>query len=183
MALSLIPLLLLCILVAAVAGQCAFSPGEAVQGKIPNFDMHAALRYDARHVSFPVRIPTLAPQWQPNSGSRFDVPAVTTHSGELTTNHSGGGVATSVGIVTSQGRYLRLTQSDASREALARSAGAEGKSNAIQQISDVPWSVYSLHEPVWIADISTVRLMLTGSGSPEEFRDLATNVLQAAPIH
>jgi Protein of unknown function (DUF4245) len=51
----------------------------------------------------------------------------------------------------------------------------------VQEVGSVRWVVYGARptEPVWIADVKGVRLVLTGSATDDEFRTLATAVLAA----
>ena len=70
MTLSLIPLVVICVLFAALASQCSFAPFGPKAGPVPYFDVDAALQSDAASLDFPIRDPELPPDWRPNSGSR-----------------------------------------------------------------------------------------------------------------
>ena len=69
LALSLIPLVIICLIVAGLAGQCSFSPGGPTQGEIPHYEASAVLQRDARHYTFPIRLPETPGGWSTNSGS------------------------------------------------------------------------------------------------------------------
>ncbi|MBF6174407.1 DUF4245 domain-containing protein [Nocardia blacklockiae] len=169
---SLIPLVLICVVIAAIASQCSFSADGPTPGKIPNFDVHAALRDDARTLSFPVREPALPENWQPNSGSRDTV------------SGSGGGTVSTVGYITPQGTYMQLSQSDATADALAnRVLGTRSRSGS-QQIGDRAWTVYHVEgsEPAWITDFGAVRVLVKGAGNQEAYRTLAAAVGQAPAV-
>jgi hypothetical protein len=48
-------------------------------------------------------------------------------------------------------------------------------------VAGTRWVVYGTRpsEPVWIADVKGVRLVLTGSATDDEFRSMATAVIAA----
>ncbi|WP_070380545.1 DUF4245 domain-containing protein [Rhodococcus sp. WMMA185] len=167
---SLVPLVLFCVLIAAIASQCTFSPGGPTSGPIPSFDMNAALNYDAEDLSFPVREPVIPEGWTPNSGSRSVV------SGDE------GGDSSTVGFITPAGRYIQLTQSDATETALVSFvAGGPRTATGTEDVAGYNWIVYGGEgvEPIWVSDLGDVRILLTGSASEEDFRQLATAVADA----
>ena len=88
--------------------------------------------------------------------------------------------AVRAGYLTPSAGYLQLQQSDASEEALLAAVG-ERAAQGVQEVGGVRWVVYGARpaEPVWIADVKGVRLVLTGSATDDEFRTLATAVLAA----
>src|SRR5437870_2492033 len=100
MALSLIPLVLICLAFAAAASMCSIAPFGPRSGPIPDFDVHAALSADAAQYGFPIRDPHVPDGWKPNSGSHGTV------------DGTGGGDFSTVGYNTPGGRYMQLTQSD-----------------------------------------------------------------------
>ncbi|MFC9786361.1 DUF4245 domain-containing protein [Rhodococcus sp. NPDC127528] len=170
---SIIPLVVLCLIIAGIASQCTLSPGGPTPGQVPHFDINAALRYDSRELGFPVRNPAVPAGWQPNSGSRGTV------TGE------GGGDVSTVGYITDKGRYLQLSQSAATEEALVPwVAGNPRTSTGVEQIGPDSWVKYSEQgsEPIWITNLGDVRVLITGSGSEPEFTDLATAVGEAQPL-
>ncbi|WP_187686926.1 DUF4245 domain-containing protein [Nocardia wallacei] len=169
---SLIPLVLICLVIAAIASQCSFSADGPTPGRIPNFDVHAALRDDARTLSFPIRDPALPAGWQPNSGSRDTV------------SGSGGGAASTVGFITPQGTYMQLTQSAATADALANHLLGTRTRGGAQQIADRAWTVYHVEgsEPAWVSDFGAVRVLVKGAGNQEAYRTLAGAAGAAQPI-
>ncbi|MBY6411727.1 DUF4245 domain-containing protein [Rhodococcus sp. BP-252] len=170
---SLIPLVIACLLIAGIASQCTLSPGGPKQGPIPNFDVDAALQYDASELSFPIRNPKVPEDWTPNSGSRQSI------SGDQ------GGDVSNVGFISGAGRYIRLTQSNATEDVLVPFAVGEPRyASGTQSIDGKEWIVYeqSDKEPVWVTDLGDVRLLVTGSGSNEEFTELATATTSATPL-
>ena len=93
---------------------------------------------------------------------------------------SRGRKAVRAGYLTPSAGYLQLQQSDATEEALLAAIG-ERPAQGAQDVGGARWVVYGARpaEPVWIADVKGVRLVLTGSATDDEFRTLATAVLAA----
>lgn len=173
MAWSLIPLVAACLLIAAIASQCSFSPGGPTAGPVPTFDVEAGLKYDARELGFPIRHPQVPAEWQSNSGSRS----------VITGDH--GGDSSTVGFITDGGRYVRFTQSDAGEDELVRFvAGGPRFATGAQQIGDRDWVVYGGDgvEPLWVSDFGDVRILIGGSGTDAEFTALATAAGVAEPL-
>ncbi|NLG54313.1 MAG: DUF4245 domain-containing protein [Rhodococcus sp.] len=167
---SLIPLALMCVLLAGVASQCQFSPGGPTTGPIPSFDLESALRYDSQDLDFPVRQPVIPEGWTPNSGSR-----------SVVTGDNGGETST-VGFITPPGRYIQFTQSSANEMSLVSYvAGGLRTATGVEDVAGHNWVVYGGEgvEPIWIADFEGVRLLLTGSADEESFATLATAVAEA----
>ncbi|MGW0041199.1 DUF4245 domain-containing protein [Rhodococcus sp. NPDC003348] len=170
---SLIPLVLFAVIIAGVARSCSFSPGGPTAGPVPQFDVKAALGFDAAELDFPIRNPAVPDAWQPNSGSRGTV------SGD-----NGGDVST-VGYITDAGRYLQLSQSAAAEEPLVSwVAGGPRTASGAEQFAGNSWVQFSEEgsEPIWVTDLGDVRVLITGSGSTEEFGELADAVGQAQPL-
>ena len=91
-----------------------------------------------------------------------------------------------VGYLTEQGRYLRLVQSDASEEALLAAEGgpgpaAEGVTPARRaELGHLPRvATASRSGSPTLPGSPTVRLLITGSGSDDEFRALAEATVRA----
>ncbi|MFD4368000.1 DUF4245 domain-containing protein [Rhodococcus sp. NPDC058521] len=167
---SLVPLVLFCVIIAGIASQCTFSPGGPTSGPIPSFDVDAALTYDARELGFPIRHPDVPEGWTPNSGSRAFV---------------GGGDSSTVGFITPPGRYVQLTQSDADETPLVTFiAGEPRTATGSEDIGGRTWVLYGGEgvEPIWTSDFTQTRIAVTGSGSDEEFRELAAAVGAAEPL-
>lgn len=170
---SLIPLVVACLIIAGIASQCSLSPGGPKQGPIPNFDVDAALQYDASELDFPIRNPVVPEDWTPNSGNRGSI------GGEL------GGDASTVGYISGAGRYNRLTQSNAAEETLVPFAVGEPRyASGSTDIAGQEWTLYEQEgsEPVWVTDLGDVRILITGSGSTDEFTTLATATEEATPL-
>lgn len=170
---SLIPLVIACLIIAGVASQCTLSPGGPRQGPIPNFDVTAALQYDASEVGFPVRNPAVPEDWTPNSGSRSAIAGAQ------------GGDVSNVGYISGTGSYLKLTQSNATEEVLVPYAVGEARyASGTEPLEGHEWIVYEQKgaEAVWVTDLGDVRLLITGSGSNEEFSTLAVATTTAKPL-
>ncbi|MBM7457781.1 DUF4245 domain-containing protein [Rhodococcus coprophilus] len=173
MAWSLIPLVALCLLIAAIASQCSFSPGGPTAGPVPSFDVDAGLQYDARELGFPIRQPEVPDEWQANSGSRSIIAGAQ------------GGDSSTVGYITEAGRYVRFTQSDAGpTELVSFVAGGSRAVTDFREIDGREWVVYGGEgvEPLWVSDFGDVRILIGGSGDEAEFTTLATAAGQAEPL-
>lgn len=173
MAWSLIPLVVICLFVAAIASQCEFKPGGPTAGPAPTFDIDAGLNYDAQELGFSIRHPEVPEDWQPNSGSR-----------SIITGNEGGD-STTVGFITPDGRYARFTQSDAGEDELVRFVAGEARTATdVREIEGRDWVVYGGEdvEPLWVSDFGDVRILIGGSASEEERTALATATGQAEPL-
>jgi uncharacterized protein DUF4245 len=155
---------------------CSFSPtGPTVDpAGLPTVDAAAELRLQAPRVPFPLRVPVVPAGWRANAVSQDRVE---------------GGRAVRVGYLTPEGRYLRVVQSDAREEALlateapgSRLSGTEAATPAGRgtvDVAGVRWVVYDEGgEPIRIAEVPTpgtapVRMLITGSGTDDDFRALA----------
>jgi hypothetical protein len=162
---ALLILIPIALLIVGVGRSCSFAPTgpEIDPGAGPTVDAPARLAEYARISTFGLRVPEVP--WRSNSTDRGPV--------------EGGGTAVRVGYLTEQGRYLRLVQSDASEEALLATEGGPGSTaEGVTPAAGRNWVTYrgSNGEPVRIATLPgspTVRLLITGSGSDDEFRTLA----------
>ncbi len=167
---TIAPLVVACLLVAGLVGQCSWSPGGPTEGAIPTFDAASALEVDAGISDYPIRMPQVPEDWTPNSGSRRDI---------------GPATASTVGFVTAARLYLQLTQSDAAVQPLA-SAYAKGSVDraGTETIGTTEWTVFDddSDEPIWVTDLGDVRILIRGSGTPSDYVTLATAVIEAAPI-
>src|SRR5690625_3527683 len=94
LALSLIPLVIICLVVAGLAGQCSFSPGGRSRGESPHYDARPVLETDAQTYQFPIRMPQTPDGWQTNSGGNDPI------------DGADGGIAIRVGYITDNGDYL-----------------------------------------------------------------------------
>lgn len=169
---SLVPLVLIAVVFAGLASQCSFAANGPTQGKIPYFDVNAALRDDARNLKFPVRNPGVPADWTPNSGSRNTITG------------PGGGPVTTVGYITPTGNYMQLTQTSATEEALARFVLGSRYGSGAEQIGAQKWIVYAepTEETAWIADLGESRVLIKGAGNAAAFKTLAEAVTAAPPL-
>ncbi|GDY29935.1 DUF4245 domain-containing protein [Gandjariella thermophila] len=158
---------------------CSFSPGgiSVDPHAVPTVDQSAELRSAAARVGFSVRDPRLPAGWRANSADVSDAGAT-----------PGGPRVVQVGWLTAAGRYLRFAQSSADSADLARfEAGRPPGENPVStgtvDVAGRQWTVYPglRDEPSWLTDLGGVRLLITGSGSPDEFRTLAA-AAQSAPV-
>lgn len=173
---SLLPLVLICLVIAGIASQCSFSAKGPTPGQIPNFDVKAALTDDAKHLPFPIRLPVLADsgpgKWTPNSGSHDTITG------------NGGGELSTVGFISPEGTYMQLTQSNASVEALAKKYAPVKVATSSEQRGDHKWSIFAEpgSEPAWISDFGDVRILIKGAGNGAAFNTLSTAIGQAQPL-
>ncbi len=168
---SLIPLAILVLIIAGIAGSCSWGFGEkANEQKIPHFDVTAGLRADAGVMPFPIREPAVPGEWQANSGSTQQIDSST---------------SSNVGWITEGGAYIQLTQTDASEEALLRKLiGDEASGTGTRDIAGWTWVTYenTEHRKAWIANRGDVRIGVESSGHDESMQQLAAAVAKAAPI-
>lgn len=167
MAGAVLVLAVLVLLSAGITRSCTFAPtGPVVDPSgIPAVDAPAKLR--ELRAGFPVRIPAVPADWRSNSVGQDRVE---------------GGRVVRTGYLTPDGRYLRLLQSDATEPVLL---GVETGANPVAargpvEVSGQKWVVYARAdgEPIWVADVptdggSSIRLLITGSGTEEAVRTLA----------
>jgi hypothetical protein len=164
--------------VLAFYGGCEFSPGGPnVDPKTaPSADASGALERAARSAAFPVREPAVPAGWRPNSTSITAVGAGATAS-----------VVVRVGYVTPAGTFVQLSQSGGDPgEIVAKETGqAEPpKPTGTVEVDGVTWTTYPgrRDEAAWVADLDDVVLLVTGSGSEAQFRQLATAAQEATPL-
>ncbi|MEJ9078790.1 MULTISPECIES: DUF4245 domain-containing protein [Gordonia] len=168
---SLIPLAVLVLIVAGVAGSCSWGFGNDANDKqVPYFDVSDGLLADASTMHFPIRDPKVPADWQPNSGSTQNV--------ETT-------LSSNVGWITGAGAYVQLTQTDATEEPLLRQLlGDEASGTGTREIGGRTWVTYENadHKKAWISDFGDVRIAVKGSGKDESLEALAAGVAAAQPI-
>lgn len=170
---SLIPLVVLCLIIAGIASQCSFSPGGPTAGPVPTFDIDAGLDYDAKELGFPIRHPQVPDDWQANSGSRNIITG------------SQGGDSSTVGFITAAGRYVRFTQSNAGEDELVRFVAGESRTATdTREVGGRDWVVYAEKdaEPLWVSDFGDVRILIGGSGDEAELTTLAAAAGEAEPL-
>jgi hypothetical protein len=144
---------------------CAFAPaGPAVDPSAgPTVDAPAQLRALAASTPFPLRVPVVPADWRSNAVGVVQVgPAA----------HR----AVRTGYLTPAGRYLRVVQSDADEaDLLGEEARGTPVASGPVDVAGTSWVSYGdgTPEPVRIAAVDGVRLLITGSGDDAEFRTLA----------
>ena len=165
-------LVIIGVLVTATRG-CAFDPGgpNVSPDSAPSVDASARLRDAAEAVTFPLRRPELPASWRANSSSTAAVAA--------------DDVVVRVGWVTPEGRYLQLSQSGGEApDVLIAETGETGRTTGSVEVDGVTWAVYSSRrdEVAWLTTLDGVVTLVTGSGTEEEFRVLASAVQEAEPL-
>ena len=165
--------LVLAVAVLAVTGflrACSFAPTtpDVDRSTLPRVDVAEVVTDATASVSFPLRAPAAPADWVPQS---FDVVPVA------------GTRAVRLGWVTPDSSFVRLVQSNAPEDALVRFAGGQPAAQGTVADAGRPWVVHTgvRDESLWVADLGDVRLLITGSGSPSRFTQLAEATL-AAPI-
>lgn len=156
------------LVLAGLTGSCSFSPGRpTVDGsRLPTVDAPAELRQTASFVDFPVLVPSVPPGWRANNVDQ---------------DRAGDRRVVRVGYLTPDGRYLRLAQSDADEATLlaTETGPTVVPGTGVREVAGLRWVVYARdgEEPIWIADragpTTSTRLLITGSGSDDDFLALA----------
>ena len=192
---SLGPLVLACIVLAGLAGMCSFQPGGTNKGTIPPYDAAAALRADAQVLGFPIRLPQLPAGWQPNSGGRGGIQNGRT---DPSTGQRLDAATSIVGYISPTGMYLSLTQSNADEDKLVGSIHRAAYPTGTVDVAGTNWVVYqgagqgtdqnggAAPEPVWTTRLTgpggASQLAITGAGSTDQFRTLATATQSQPPL-
>jgi hypothetical protein len=187
---SLAPLVLGCILLAGLVGMCSFQPGGTNKGTIPSYDAAAALQADARTLGFPIRLPQLPAGWQPNSGSRGGIQNGRT---DPSTGQRLNAATSIVGYISPTGMYLSLTQSNADEDKLVGSIHPSAYPSGTVDVVGTNWVVYqgagqngADAEPVWTTRLTSpagaTQIAITGAGSTDQFRTLATATQSQPPL-
>ena len=187
---SMAPLVVVCIALAGLVGMCSFAPTGPKSGKVPTYDAVGALQSDAETLGFPIRLPKLPDGWQPNSGRRDGLDAGRT---DPKTDKPERALVSTVGYLTPTGRYVSLTQSDADEDKLVGSINPGMYPTGAQEVAGTKWIVYDGAsaegddaEPVWTTRLDgpggSTQIAVTGAGSPDEFRTLATATQTQSPL-
>ena len=184
---SLAPLVLVCVVLAAVVGTCSFQPNGPADGRVPAYDSAKALQADANALSFPIRLPRLPEGWQANSGTRTGIEDGRT---DPKTGQQMRAVASRVGYLAPSGMYLSLTQSNADETALVGSIYHGMHPTGTQDVDGVTWVVYEGGEgteQVWTTRLDgrstdAEQVAITGAGDTEEFRTLAAATQSQQPL-
>ncbi len=187
---SIAPLVLACIVLAGVLGMCSFQASGPGAGPAPSYDAPAALQADADALHIPIRLPQLPEGWHSNSGSRKGIEAGRT---DPLTGQPVRAVSSVVGYLAPSGMYVSLTQSNADEAKLVSSINTDAHPAGVEDVNGVTWVVYQggeaenqPAEPVWTTRLSgptgPAQIAITGAGSEDEFRTLATATQTAAPL-
>jgi hypothetical protein len=190
---SLMPLVIGCILLAGLVGMCSFQPVGTNKGAIPSYDAAAALRADAQTLGFPIRLPQLPAGWHPNSGGRGGIDNGRTDPSTGQRLHA---ATSTVGYISPTGMYLGLTQSNADEDKLVGSVHPSAYPTGTVDVDGVNWVVYHgsaqgaqegrAAEPVWTTRLNgpagATQIAITGAGSADEFRTLASATQSASPL-
>lgn len=187
---SIAPLVLACIVLAGVLGMCSFQASGPGSGPAPSYDAPAALQADADALHIPIRLPQLPEGWQSNSGSRKGIEAGRT---DPVSDQPVRAVSSVVGYLAPSGMYVSLTQSNADEAKLVTSINTDAHPTGVEDVNGVTWVVYQggegenqPAEPVWTTRLSgptgPAQIAITGAGSEDEFRTLATATQAAAPL-
>ena len=185
---SLAPLLIGCVVLAGLVGMCSFQPGGTNNGTIPSYDAARALRADAQTLGFPVRLPALPGGWQANSGGRGNIDNGRTVNGQRLNAPT-----STVGYISPTGMYLSLTQSNADEDKLVASIHPSAYPTGTVDVAGTNWITYrgagqsgADAEPVWTtrltAPAGATQVAITGAGSTEQFRTLATATQSQPPL-
>jgi hypothetical protein len=172
MLLSLLALLLIIGSLLAFNRGCSFSPGppDADPATAPSVDAAVDLARYARSTDFAIRSPAVPAQWRANSTSSGPVEPAS--------------VVVRVGWIT-PGRFVQLSQSSAEPAEVVRvETDQESAPTGSLEVGGRSWTVYPgrRDEHAWATRLDGVTLMITGNGTDEEFRTLATAVLSAPPL-
>lgn len=166
----------LLVIVGAVVGfgrSCSFSPGgPSVAPPTKTVDVSANLAAAASSVDFPVRQPEVPAGWRANSSS-------TTAVGR------GDGVIVRVGWLTPE-RYIQLSQSGgAVADVVAAETGHEdaGSLGSVD-VDGTRWTIYPgrRDERAWVVRLDKATVLITGTGTEDEFRTLARGVQARGPL-
>jgi len=152
---------------------CAFSPGvpEADPNTAPSVDAGADLSRYASSADFPIRLPVLPSGWRANSSSSGPVPPAS--------------VVVRVGWLT-PGRFVQLSQSGAPGADVVHveTGQKDSKPTGSIEAGGRTWQVFPGRraEKAWTTAVDGVTLVITGSGSEDDFRTMAEAVLAATPL-
>lgn len=183
---SMAPLILACIVLAGLVGTCSFQPRGPQVGTVPSYDAAAALGSDAEILGFPIRLPAVPEDWHANSGRREGLEGGRT---DAATGQPVRALVSTVGFLTPGGKYVSLTQSNADEDKLVRSIEPDLAPTGVAEVAGVKWVVYDggqRGEPVWTTHLGPAdggtQLAITGAGTVDDFRTLATATQTQTPL-
>ncbi|MEJ2864953.1 DUF4245 domain-containing protein [Actinomycetospora flava] len=161
------------LLLAGLLRTCSFAPGapEVDREAIPRVDPAAELRRVAPTVTFPLRGPSLSPEWIAQS------------SDVVVLGGTPGLRAVRVGWVTPDDEFARLVQTNADEAAVVVSEAGDPTATGTVEAGGRTWVTHTGRrgEAIWVTDVDGVRLLVTGSASGERLGQLAGAAL-AAPF-
>lgn len=174
---AVVVLLVIVGVLVTVTRGCSFDPGgpNVSPDSAPSVDASAKLRDAAGSAPFTLRQPRVPADWRANSSSTSAVGAGADAS-----------VVIRVGWVTPSGRYLQLSQSGGRGEdVLATETGESGRSTGTVEVAGTSWDTYDSRrdELAWLTTVDGVVMLVTGSGTEEEFRVLAEAARTATPLN
>ncbi len=153
-------------------GLCSYNPGGPEAGPVHEVDAETFLNMEARAVDFPVRFPQMPEGWVTNSARRTMID---------------GQPAPVVGWVTPDRGYLQLTQTGAAFDAAV--AGHDDKLRPEERTETIEGTEARVLlsddndvRDLWVVDAGDARLLVTGAGTDDEFRQLISTALHTAPI-
>lgn len=176
MLLSLAPLVLVCLLVAGLAGKCSFSPaafsGPAKAAReIKDVDAKHTLEEAARFLPFPVRVTAAPDKWRTIAVDRGEIKSANLPNEQISVNY-----------LSPAGRAYRVTQTDAAVPAVLSWLGlADGEDKPAQDVGGAHWQVVAQGQTTaWVWDDGGARIALTAtSGDQTAFRLLAGSAAAA----
>ncbi|EFV14403.1 DUF4245 domain-containing protein [Segniliparus rugosus] len=178
MLLSLAPLVLVCLLIAGLAGKCSFSPtgfaGPAnAVSEIKDVDARHSLEEAARFFPFPVRTPAAPDTWRTIAVDRGEIKTSNLPSEQISVNY-----------LSPAGRAYRVTQTDATVPALLSwVALSDGEDKGAQDIGGARWTVTAQGpNSAWIWDDGRSRVALTATNGDETAFRLLAAAVAAAPV-
>ncbi|UIZ92820.1 DUF4245 domain-containing protein [Corynebacterium sp. CNCTC7651] len=172
MLLNVIVVVVLMLVGVGATGLCTYNPGRPEQGPVQEVDARTFLSLESRAVGFPVRYPEMPDGWVTNSARRTMI------------NQQPAPV---VGWVSPDGGFLQLTQTGASLEdAIAAQDNHDRPDERTENVAGREVRVLHSNDQkvrdIWALDAGDVRMVLTGAGTDDEFRELIAAALAAAPI-
>lgn len=160
-------------------GMCSFNPGPAQRsGPVQEVDIDTILKTDARGLDIPIRLPDLPEEWQPNSVRRTMVDKEP---------------SSEAGWVIHESAFLSLTQTIADAEDAVNDEDGEYREQtgtfvvpaaASSTGKDITWQIWTGDDvkKVWVADLGTVRLLISGRAGEDQYRTLAEATAKARPL-